>query len=354
MGKSNRIEWIDALRGFTMILVVFWHVSMNFGMDSTNSILNSFFLTFRMPIFFFVSGLIGYKAIEQFTGKQYLILLKRKAFCQLVPTAIFFTIFSFVAGGTPLSFFTKGLEGYWFTLVLFELFVLYYTLSFIFNKCFKDTSIFHFSILFIVIAFLFNALALYMNVDLTRVPRVCIVLTLNNFCYYTQFFFFGILCRMYAPSFYKLLDNKIFITLVLSGFLLLFILVNTVLTNDFNKVIHYVLDSIVIKYFALLALFLVFYRYQDMFDSNRKFGQVLQYVGKHTLDIYLLHYFFVPNMHEFKYLISTPNENIPMEIFLVGIITIIVISICLLVSKILRISPILTKYLFGVFPKTVK
>lgn len=159
---------------------------------------------------------------------------------------------------------------------------------------------------------------------------------------------------MYAPSFYKLLDNKIYITLVLSGFLLLFILVNTVLTNDFNKVIHYVLDSIVIKYFALLALFLVFYRYQDIFDSNRKFGQVLQYVGKHTLDIYLLHYFFVPNMNEFKYLISTPNENIPMEILLVGIITIIVISICLLVSKILRISPILTKYLFGVFPKTVK
>ena len=69
------------------------------------------------------------------------------------------------------------------------------------------------------------------------------------------------------------------------------------------------------------------------------------------LDTY---YFFIPNMHEFKYLIRAPNENIPMEILLVGIITIIVISICLLISKILRISPILTKYLFGVFPKTVK
>lgn len=354
MEKSNRIEWIDALRGFTMILVVFWHVSMNFGMDSTNSMLNAFFLTFRMPMFFFVSGFIGYKAHQQFTRNQYLTLLKRKAFCQLVPTAIFFTIFSFVTGGTPLSFFTRGLEGYWFTLVLFELFVLYYTLSYIINNYLKNNSIVQFTILFIVIAFFFNALALYMNVDLTRVPRVCIALTLNNFCYYSQFFFFGVLCRMYGSNFYKLLDNKIFTTLVLSGFLLLFILVNTVLTNDFNKVIHYVLDSIVIKYFGLVSLFLVFYTYQEQFASNKKLGQALQYVGKHTLDIYLLHYFFIPNMHEFKYLISAPNENIPMEILLVGIITIIVISICLLISKILRISPILTKYLFGVFPKTVK
>lgn len=258
-----------------------------------------------------------------------------------------------MGGGTPLVFFQRGLEGYWFTLVLFELFILYYTFSILFKKCIKNNSNIKLTILFILTTLVFNALALFMNIDLSRLPRVCIMLTLNNFFYYAQFFFLGVLCRIYQGQFLKLLDNRFFTTFILSGFLLLFILVSTIITNDFNKVLHYLLNNIVIKYFGLVAVFLVFYRFQTQFSSERKIGQILQYVGKHTLDIYLLHYFFLPNMRDFKHLICTPNENIPMETLLVGVISILVIGICLLISKVLRISPILTKYLFGVYPKTV-
>lgn len=58
----ERIRYIDALRGFTMLLVVFGHVMMfTFGIGGYNSVIGSFFLTFRMPMFFFISGYIAYK-----------------------------------------------------------------------------------------------------------------------------------------------------------------------------------------------------------------------------------------------------------------------------------------------------
>ena len=49
--------WLDALRGFTMILVVSNHVALkSFGMQIRWSAALQFFLLFRMPLFFFISG----------------------------------------------------------------------------------------------------------------------------------------------------------------------------------------------------------------------------------------------------------------------------------------------------------
>lgn len=56
--KKPRLGWLDALRGFTMILVVTNHVALkSFGMQIRWSAALQFFLLFRMPLFFFISGL---------------------------------------------------------------------------------------------------------------------------------------------------------------------------------------------------------------------------------------------------------------------------------------------------------
>lgn len=121
------------MRGFTMFLVVFWHIMSNsFGLS--DSTLDAFFRTFRMPMFFFVSGYIGYKAIELFDGASFIKLFKHKAFVQLVPTIIIYSIYQFVKGRSPLANFQEGLVGYWFTLALFELFTLYYISNFLLHK----------------------------------------------------------------------------------------------------------------------------------------------------------------------------------------------------------------------------
>ena len=63
--KKPRLEWLDALRGFTMILVVANHVSqMGFEQNWKWSSSLPFLLLFRMPLFFFVSGFLAYKAAQ--------------------------------------------------------------------------------------------------------------------------------------------------------------------------------------------------------------------------------------------------------------------------------------------------
>ena len=73
----------------------------------------------------------------------------------------------------------------------------------------------------------------------------------------------------------------------------------------------------------------------------------MKYIGRHTLDIYLLHFFFLPsNLTMFgTYFQSTSNPVI--ELFVSLTIAILVITVCLAVSKVLRTSPILAHYLFG-------
>ena len=62
--QRKRIEYIDAMRGFTMVLVVLTHVS-SFGLGMYGSDTFSYskiFAEFRMPLFFFVSGFVLYKS----------------------------------------------------------------------------------------------------------------------------------------------------------------------------------------------------------------------------------------------------------------------------------------------------
>ena len=63
LNKRPRLEWLDAMRGFTMILVVAYHVSTDgFAQNIKHSSALSFFVLFRMPLFFFVSGFLAYSS----------------------------------------------------------------------------------------------------------------------------------------------------------------------------------------------------------------------------------------------------------------------------------------------------
>ena len=60
---KQRLEWLDALRGFTMLMVVTNHVyGFGFATNTKYSMFMSLCLLFRMPLFFFISGFLAYKA----------------------------------------------------------------------------------------------------------------------------------------------------------------------------------------------------------------------------------------------------------------------------------------------------
>ena len=74
----------------------------------------------------------------------------------------------------------------------------------------------------------------------------------------------------------------------------------------------------------------------------------LQYVGTRTLDIYLLHYFFLPRfLLSYADQLHTLNSS-AIELVVILCISLLVLGVTLLTSYIIRLCPFLGHYLFGV------
>ena len=118
---KKRIEFIDALRGFTMILVVMGHVCLFCDIGSGN-IAIQFWSLFRMPLFFFISGFIVYKDRFIWNASNTISFLVKKFRVQIITTIIVLFVCS-LTKANGLSFLDclqrndKG--GYWFTIILF-------------------------------------------------------------------------------------------------------------------------------------------------------------------------------------------------------------------------------------------
>lgn len=138
--SRKRIEWIDALRGFTMILVVFSHVEISgFVMAPGYARINDLFRILFMPLFFFVSGFIAYRS-QVWQWGLYRDSLLKKIRVLLLPMLFFgllYAVFFYAQrrGVAPVDsivgFFNDSMKyGYWFTVVLLGMFLIYYSVSF--------------------------------------------------------------------------------------------------------------------------------------------------------------------------------------------------------------------------------
>ena len=64
-----------------------------------------------------------------------------------------------------------------------------------------------------------------------------------------------------------------------------------------DRITHRLLEiikSLIYGSVSIMVIFAFFYKYQPSFSQDRKLGRVMQYVGKRTLDIYMIHYFLLP------------------------------------------------------------
>lgn len=336
---KRRIRFIDAMRGFTMFLVVLGHIFIfSFDYYETESVVSSFFITFRMPMFFFISGYIGYKAVERWTPDFYLTNLRKKAFVQLIPSFIFLFIWCTAKGEDFIAtFIATGANVYWFTEVLFEMFLVYFTTALISNK---------------VSAKLFDPVLIIVAVATVFILSFCFhpnaitgFLSLRAFCRYFQFFVLGLLCRKYNKKFLAFVTNQRVRTVLLVLFFSLFLLMWQGPWSE-NSIFFKMNHDLVIRYTGLMLVFSLFATHADYFDLNGRISRSLQYVGTRTLDIYLLHYFFLPDLHFLNpYFIH--NDNPALEFLLAALLALVVLGLSLTFSAIIRHSEFLGHCLFG-------
>lgn len=105
-----------------------------------------------------------------------------------------------------------------------------------------------------------------------------------------------------------------------------------------------------IQGFLGIVIIYRFFEYYKMYFSNKtRVGRFFCNIGKHTLEIYLIHYFFVldlANFAQYINLVIIQSSRI-LELIVFLLMSIIVVLFCLLFAKFVKISSLLHSFLFG-------
>lgn len=326
---KRRINYIDRMKGMAILLVVMGHLYF-YSYGQSDSIVFRFISSFHMPLFMFLSGLVALPT----TGR---ILLK-KLYGLLLPMLFFgmcFTIsFSQVStieecGTIFVSFIQKASKnGYWY---LMSLALLNVSLQlFRLNK--YNNKILDLLIVLVTYVVLFMA----WRFTAQTIDPLCL---LNSTDFY-PFFILGYFTSKYNWIEYLKTHNWMF-SIALIGYLILF---------DRQFPIH-IVDSIserfLVRFCAITVIIMLFVE-RDNKDSMIE--HTLAYMGRKTLDIYVLHYFVVCNINLIivnAWLQATGNTPLSFVVSLLLAISVTYVSIVL--GYILHKSKILNKIVYGKF-----
>lgn len=352
--NTKRIGYIDALRGFTMIVVVFTHIQyFCYGefthLDPSTSricdnilIYRNFFTLFFMPMFFFISGFVLYKPQKDWSIKSCLRFVGGKGLLLLVPTIIFISLYIATFDASISLLYQSARLGYWFTIALFEYYLLYAVFRML-SQMFKRRE-------GIDLLLLVGSTILYFAVTQSVLGRLGIsneMISLLGLDQLRFFFYFaiGTLVKKHFNHLKAFMENGKLIALVIITFLGLFLHVNRE-NFEFANAMVYHLYNFIGGLLSLFLLFLFFYKYQNLFNTT-KAGKALQYIGQNTLAIYMLHYFFLPRNLQFigNFFVQHPNPTI--ELLLTMSIALAIIFISLIINSLIETSPFLAHYLFG-------
>ena len=328
---KQRIEYIDAMRGFTMILVVYSHVC-HFCLGDRWMGWNDVFFLFRLPCFFFISGWL----FESYTGTVHSVrsVIKHKFMVQIVPTVIFLLLLA-----PPPLFFsrlgaTKG--GYWFTFALFVFFLLY-----LFSERYLKRWGGAFALVISVAAFGYDICYNRYFKDMGLLTQALGFLSFITWRYYL-FFYIGTWVMRHFNEFVRWTGMPVIIMAVVIGFA--FFACHPHSENLMAAYLIFAVGGLL----GLTMIFTFFRMFAHDFSKERWLGRSLQYVGTRTLDIYLLHYFLLPRFLMRYSETFRAYDSQWMDFFVAMTVSLIVVAGCLLVSYVIRLSPFLGHYLFGV------
>lgn len=334
----KRLEYIDAMRGLAMVLVVVGHVLLFAFKDAGNVLFRVLNVEIEVPLFFMVSGYLM-KVPEH----RYLSFFKKKAFLLCVPAAIFMAVYVWMNGYDYLSaWIDSDKYGYWFTFSLFEFIVLYVVLKYAVRKI-KPGFYAEQLLLFVI-----SVVILFASVWCMRQEDnyfIIPLLGLTQFKFFIYFVFGAILAECEKCS------NKLICNMLQSysgGVILIFYIVSHIYTYK-DGGINYIGSSTL--WFALITisgLLVLLYGFKQYVSwSTSWVGKRLQMVGRYTLDVYFIHYFFLPRNLNMVGEWFKANPNPLIEYVSALLIAVVLIAVSLFVGRIIRLSPILAHWLLA-------
>lgn len=322
-----------------MYLVVYAHIwGYGYHADGSHSfkcIMGNFFLV----LFFFVSGFVAYKEDLQWTVKTIGKMLQKKFMQLIIPSVVFCFLFCIYDHHSYNPLWHVSTSWYWFTVQLFLFFLFYYLtmlMSRRMNSLKQDFCL-------IILAFLLYIVSFsHVYIERTALGATLFsYLGMENWRMYI-FFCVGALMRKHMDVAKRWIETpKIMAAFIIVFFLMVFF------ADKIDFSLWKPIGRIVYGAVSIMVIFAFFYKYQHSFSNERRLGRVMQYVGKRTLDIYMIHYFLLPFRLDMMGKWFTDNPNPTIEFFVTTVIACMVIVLSIVIGNIIRLSPTLSHYLLG-------
>lgn len=325
---KDRIDYIDQLKGFTILLVIIGHLSY-FCWQDVNSFIFKWLASFEMPLFIFLSGLMAYKSMSETLFK----FLIKKVVTLLFPFFFIGAIYSYVVTGSTVDFLTSGEMhlGYWFTWSLFWIFIIHRIFSKLYLWIFKVDNLLKESLYWCAIILLFHVIR-----KISIIPdALSVIFSTNQLFSYFQYFIGGILITKYVRLRDWIFSKYGFLIALIVYWIVFFLIKKPLFSNFIGYSIWGICGVIVMVY------------YFKVNDQILVGGDYLKKLGRRSLDIYVLHYFVLRQLPLKQYASTILGNGLLFELSVSIILSLIIASCCMIISSMIRTSPLLGCILLG-------
>lgn len=330
---KERLLYIDRLKGFTIYLVVIGHLIQHNVSNSCSNGLFNIIYSFHMPLFFFLSGYVSFKTIKIDSIREYFIFIKNKAFALLIPMLIwplirkyFFT--NATDYNTILADIAREIQypGLWFLKMLFQILVVYSlfnVLTIYLNKKMK---------LWIDILLCFIFISFLTLFSLVFKEKAILTFLLNF-----SFFMIGVLISKY-DFIKKIIENKISASIIAITFVLF--------VGHYNFIQQDTLIMKGLKVIISLTAVSLFYYLTKKITLPLRLDNYICKIGQKSLIIYVTHFSFLSILH--TSMLLPPNISLVLLILIIIPLSILLVSFCVGIGKLVSFFPYLNYLFYGV------
>lgn len=335
--EKKRIEYLDAIKGFAIILMVMGHViAWNYSDYNEVCVYNpsqpinvkmggvvwQLIYSFHMPLFFMVSGYLAYKP---YLLHDFLPYIKKKTLRLLIPWI----------STIGIAYLVRDSVGYWFLLCLFQISILGFATIVLFEKINLRRNLI---IDLLGVGFVYLIFQI-LHADDWNIGNVFF----GHFVGAIIPFSFGILLRKHKQLFCLCVENSWFYTISL-------LLFGGIFCSRYLIEYCSIFDTIYNHSRTLLSLLgslIVFHTFSK--NIFTQYHRLLSYLGRKTLPIYILHIMFVLQIHAVGEYILSLNavSSIVIQICYSMLVSAIAIILSLMIYKFLTASPLLKRIMFG-------
>ena len=345
--NTNRILYIDSIKGVMILFVMYYHVLWTCVKFKTSPTVEVFDLV-CMQTFFFVSGFVSYKKNDIFQLKDFLIILRKRIRTILLPTILMFVFFTLYFNLDFLSsFYNEFKNGYWFTYVLFVIYTLHFSLLLFYKKINFQIRIFDLLLCLLggAMYLLYSRVYKYVDFDF------CHYVSLKFVMKYYFFFVAGYMLKKYYLYLEKYIFNDKILALVLFVAFIPFV-------SD-NKKGPFCIIELAVSLSQVLLVY-VFFMKNSFFSSENATNRHLALFGRHSMEIYFIHYFFLFSMpYALDFILhcqaicfkGQPGFYFIPEIFCILPIALSLAYLSIGVRFIINLSPTISRLFFGAIPK---